>query len=78
LQYSSSFESLSHSSAHALQMTEHEWQSSDENSPPTLINIALALHTMAHSRVSAMQRDNISMLFSLRHSVAQCSHSEAH
>jgi hypothetical protein len=77
-QYSNSLELLSHSSAHELQISKHALQSNVAFSARILINLAAALHIMAHSRVSAIHLESISMLFSFRHSVAQRSHSPAH
>jgi hypothetical protein len=77
LQYANSLESLSHSSAHAEQISKQALQSIGAFSAPMLISLAAALQTIAHSLVSAMQRERTVMSFSLRHSVAQRSHSAA-
>ena len=72
-QYSRS-EFCSHSFAQTSHMVAHSPHNIIALSPPIANNCALAEHTKAHSRVMAIQSDNILMSSSFKHSVAQCWH----
>jgi hypothetical protein len=68
----------SHSVAQNSHISAQVWQRTDALSPFRAINLAVVSHIRAHSRFSDIQRESIFISSSLRHSVAQRSHSAAH